>query len=77
MKQQVLVKLGQKIRQVRLTQSLSQEDLAALCGLHRTYIGGIECGNRNIGIVNLVKIASALKVSPGTLLENILFEDLK
>lgn len=77
MKQQVLVKLGQAIRQVRLEKGISQEELAALCNLHRTYVGGVERGDRNIGVINLVKIAAALEVSSSYLLSNIKPEDLE
>ena len=63
--------LGSNIRKQRELQRLSQERLAFMTGLHRTYIGGIERGERNIGIINLVKIASALNVQPSELLATI------
>ena len=46
---------------------LSQEELAALAGLHRTYIGGIERGERNVAVLSLVKLAHGLGVSVGHL----------
>lgn len=49
---------------------MSQEALADLAGLHRTYIGSIERCERNISIDNIDRIASALGVSPGSLLES-------
>lgn len=64
-------KLGQKIREQRTAIGLSQEELADLSGLHRTYIGSIERGERNVSIQNIVLIARALSISPSTLLDGI------
>ena len=50
-------------REQRLIQGLSQEDLADLCGLHRTYVGSVERGERNISIDNMERIAIALNVT--------------
>ncbi|MBR6422604.1 helix-turn-helix transcriptional regulator [bacterium] len=60
---------GNNIREIRLLKQLSQEDLAYLCGLHRTYISDIERGNRNVSIDNIEKIAKALGIKPSILLE--------
>ena len=55
---------GQRIREVRQDRELSQEALASLCDLDRTYIGSVERGERNISLVNISKVAAALGVSP-------------
>lgn len=54
---------GEKIRKTRVEQGLSQEKLALLSGLHRTYIGAIERGERNVSFRNIEKIAKTLKIS--------------
>ncbi len=59
----LLSALGSAIRQVREDRSLSQERLAELAGLHRTYISSVEQGRRNVSIGNIFKIAEALGVS--------------
>lgn len=51
---------GTRVRAVRLARNLSQEKLAAAAGLHRTYIGGIERGERNVSLENIQRIAAAL-----------------
>ena len=54
---------GNRVRLLRKRKELSQEQLALRCGLDRTYIGGVERGERNISIRNIEKIARALDIS--------------
>lgn len=54
---------ARRLRQTRNKQGLSQEDLARKCGLHRTYVGSVERGERNISIDNMERLATALSVS--------------
>lgn len=53
---------GQNVRRVRIAQGFSQEELAEKAGIHRTYIGSVERGERNISIDNIVIIANALNI---------------
>lgn len=61
---------GAKLREIRQEKALSQEALANVCELDRTYIGGVERGERNISLINIVRIANALEVSPSILLSS-------
>ena len=65
-----LVRVGLKIKATRLEISMSQESLAWDSGLDRSYVGGIERGEHNFSLINLKKIATALKVSPAFLLQD-------
>lgn len=69
MRPQLLVKFGQKVRAERLRQNLSQEQLADKAGLHRTYIGMIERAEKNITLLNIQKIANALRINIRDLFE--------
>ena len=60
--------LGRAIREVRRSAGISQEDLADRSRLHRTYVGGIERGERNVSFGNLLKLANALDVRLSDLL---------
>lgn len=61
--------IASNIRTLRKARGLSQEDLADMCDLHRTYIGSVERGERNITINSLETIAKALSVDPTELLQ--------
>lgn len=54
---------GRRVRLLRKREGLSQEQLALRCGLDRTYIGGVERGERNISLVNIAKVARAIGLS--------------
>lgn len=70
-KQIVLIKFGEKVREIRKEKGLSQEELAYKANLHRTYIGMIERAEKNITLINIEKIAIALEINI-----SILFYDL-
>jgi transcriptional regulator with XRE-family HTH domain len=59
----VLVRFGQRLREIRERIGVSQEKLAELAALHRTYVSSVERGKRNISLVNIEKLARALGVS--------------
>lgn len=58
---------GQAIRDARRCQGISQERLALMCGLDRTYISGIERGMRNPSLKNILRLADALSTTPAEL----------
>lgn len=59
----LLKKFGSRVRHLRQARGLSQEELADRCRLHRTYIGSVERGERNLGLLNTYAIAKALGAS--------------
>lgn len=62
---------GRAVRKTREANQVSQERLAELAGVHRTYIGSIERGQQNVALRNLVRIARALNTTPSLLLEDV------
>ena len=62
------IALGRAIHRLRLDAGVSQDELARRAGMHRTYVGGIERGERNVSFANLLKIADALGERPAKLL---------
>lgn len=60
---------AQNVRRIRIELNLSQEELAERAGVHRTYVGMLERGEKNVTIYNIERIANALKVAPARLLE--------
>ena len=62
-KNQYLVCFGKKVKELRKQKGLSQESLALLCDLDRSYIGGVERGERNISLINIYKITLALNIN--------------
>lgn len=59
---------GERLKSIRRQKGLSQEALAFACELDRSYVGGVERGERNISLINICKLARALEVPPGELL---------
>ena len=64
------MRFGKNVQEYRKAQMLSQEQLAELAGVHRTYIGMIERAEKNITLCNIEKIANALNISISKLLED-------
>lgn len=64
---QASVALGLAVRDLRQRAQISQEELGYRSGMHRTYVGGIERGERNPSWMNIVKLAQALSVEPAEL----------
>jgi transcriptional regulator with XRE-family HTH domain len=71
-KPDTLVRFGKRVRQLRVEKGFSsQEAFADKCGLDRTYIGGIERGERNVSLVNVAKIAHALGMTISQLTQDV------
>ncbi len=65
------VKFGRRVSNLRRTRGLSQEALAEKAELHRNYVGGIERGERNVGLRNVVRLARALGVTTSELVKGV------
>ncbi len=70
-KHPLLIEIGRNIRKLREAKGISQEQLAALSGTDRTYIGGIERGERNVAAINLIRIALALDTEVAALFPSV------
>lgn len=67
----IRVRFGKALRSKRHKLGMSQEEFADFCGLDRTYIGGIERGERNVSLVNIERIAKAFRLSLAELFRNV------
>lgn len=68
MRDQRLVNFGNRIRAIRKEKNLSQEELAALANIDRSYMGHIDRGEKNVTLTKIYQIADALEISPAALL---------
>ena len=64
----VQVRFGERLRAIRQKHGISQERLAELAGLHRTYVSSIERGERNVSLVNIERLAAALGITMAELM---------
>ena len=69
MSKSILKKFGKRVREERIKQNLSQEELAEKAGVHRTYIGMVERAEKNITLQNIERISKALKISIDNLMK--------
>lgn len=72
-KDPLLVDFGDRLRECRYEADLTQEELAEAAGLHWTYIGQIERGERNLTYLNVLRLARGLEMTPSELLEDVAF----
>jgi len=68
---EILKRFGQRVRELRKEQGYSQENFAYACELDRTYMGGIERGERNLALRNIERIADTLGISVAELMEGV------
>ncbi|MDB2439480.1 helix-turn-helix domain-containing protein [Hellea sp.] len=64
---EIKIRFGARVRELRVLSDYSQEEFADKCELDRSYVGSIERGERNVSLINIVKISRALGVVPGEL----------
>jgi transcriptional regulator with XRE-family HTH domain len=69
--QRIQAAFGKALRKHREAAGLSQEELASRAGIHRTYIGDVERGKRNVGLVNMQRLADGLDVSLAEIVKDI------
>ncbi|MCA9019157.1 MULTISPECIES: helix-turn-helix transcriptional regulator [Gimesia] len=67
----ILKRFGERVRELRKEQGYSQENFAYACELDRTYMGGIERGERNLALRNIERIADTLGISVAELMEGV------
>ena len=67
----ILIRFGNSVRELRLAAGNSQEAFADLCGLDRTYVGGIERGERNVSLRNIEVVANALHLNLSQLMDTL------
>ena len=70
-KQNYLLLFGEGLRELRIKAGFSQEQLAEMADIDRSYLGGIERGEHNLALINIIKIAKALNLAPHILLESL------
>jgi len=73
-RKEILRAFGEKVRSERKKQGLSQEELGHKSGLDRSYVGGVERGERNLSLINIIALARALNVAPATFFESVELE---
>lgn len=73
----IKIKIGNRIKELRAKKDLSQNDLAFYAGLDRSYLASVESGKRNVSIVNIEKITSALEVSLKDFFQDASFTEIK
>ena len=69
MENSVLKRFGNNVKRLRKSQGWSQEELAKRSGLHRTYIGSLENGGRNVSLINVERLSKALHVDIESLIK--------
>ena len=67
----ILTRFGERVRELRTKQGYSQEDFALACKLDRTYVGGIERGERNVALRNIERIAKTLGITLAQLMKGL------